>query len=62
MTEKTKLLPCPFCKGEAVIKRTGRKGTWHFVLCTYCYSRTDDFLIEYQAIELWNRRVKKVVS
>lgn len=50
-----KLLPCPFCGGEAKVKVSWRNEDT-YVECRNCYSRTDGFGLEECAIEQWNTR------
>lgn len=64
--EKIKLLPCPFCGGQAVVNVN--KGVR--VICTGCFIKTetvsdyssdievDDGAIE-SVVDTWNRRVNK---
>ena len=63
MTEK--LLPCPFCGGEAESKMYlwGHHAETHepiwcyYIYCTSCDAMTDDvFKTEEEAIAAWNRR------
>ncbi len=55
-----KLLPCPFCGGTAELEKMG----WpHHVFCIECGAKTTSGKLaeegEQEAIEKWNRRVKK---
>lgn len=57
-----KLMPCPFCGGEAIMKiqRHIPKGYEYTPTCknTSCAGRlTKKWLTETEAIEAWNRRV-----
>lgn len=57
-----KLLPCPFCGGEAIVVKTERCG--RYVGCWDCGGRTEEFETDYagsahdKAIAAWNRRAK----
>lgn len=59
-----KLLPCPFCGGEAIIRQeTVREyNTWEtaaFVMCKECFCRTSSSILsEETVIRNWNRRWK----
>ena len=53
----TKLLPCPFCGGEAVEKKTGTPGNRKFeVVCTECGCKTFKTVASPCHIEAWNKR------
>ena len=52
---KKELKPCPFCGGEAEI--VGYTIFW--ATCKECTAETKDFDTKEEAIEAWNRRVKK---
>lgn len=50
---ETKLLPCPFCGGEAIMRITKYGGS--YVMCAKCFCRTIDGghgIVR----ALWNRR------
>ena len=57
-----KLLPCPFCGGEAIVVKTERCG--RYVGCWDCGGRTEEFETDYagsahdKAIAAWNRRAQ----
>ncbi len=52
-----KLLPCPFCNGEAeLLIVPGKIAKW-VVRCTKCYTNNGTFASDHDAIEAWNRRV-----
>lgn len=56
-----KLLPCPFCGGEAHASEETKElgGTimdGHIVWCGFCNCNTDLYTEQYLAIEAWNRR------
>ena len=48
------LKPCPFCGGKAVLSSWGMHRTW----CVECKAKTEDFLLQRDAIEAWNRRAE----
>ena len=50
---EVKLLPCPFCGGEAFIVH--RSGGW--IYCVECGAESGYFNTLEKAIEAWNRRV-----
>lgn len=60
---KTKLLPCPFCEGEARLQRWKRKYDY-YVICKTCGCRTPLFQYQFDsrekrresAINTWNTR------
>ena len=58
MTEN--LLPCPFCRGEAIVVKTESCG--RYIGCWDCGGRTEEFETDYagsahdKAIAVWNRR------
>ena len=49
---KTKLKPCPFCKGEAGVMSKD----WCFVFCKECDAEADSYETIAEAIDAWNRR------
>lgn len=53
--KEIELKPCPFCGGEAKIKKNILNEDI-YVECRSCYSRTDGFGIAEYAIEQWNKR------
>lgn len=54
-----KLLPCPFCGGEAEIKKRGNS-ICHFVAkCKMCRAEMKGTIAD-QALAAWNRRVQPV--
>lgn len=57
--KEIELKPCPFCGGEAKIKKNILNEDI-YVECRNCYSRTDGFGITEYAIEQWNRRYSEV--
>lgn len=59
MNEK-KLLPCPFCGGEAFFATEG--GNW--IACKLCGAETDYFERAKEAINAWNTRnpIEKIVE
>ena len=52
-----KLLPCPFCGGEAAIFQ-GSDENQHTVRCVQCAIKMPIMLNREGAIEAWNRRAK----
>ena len=44
--------PCPFCGGKAVLSYWGMHRAW----CVECKAKTEDFLLQRDAIKAWNRR------
>lgn len=47
------LKPCPFCGStEIVLSNWGMFRCW----CTKCRAKTDDMLLEIDAVLAWNRR------
>ena len=56
------LKPCPFCGGEAVLKRTNQCYAYSYsVVCKdkFCRGRSiKPVRSEHVAIEMWNRRCK----
>lgn len=58
-TEKSKLLPCPYCGGEAVFESESECGTdFDYVVCTGCRARSDGYIsgMASCAVEEWNAR------
>lgn len=52
--ELAKLLPCPFCGGEA--DDSDYRGLKFYVVCGECYVRTNDYRCHADAIAAWNAR------
>jgi Lar family restriction alleviation protein len=50
-----KLLPCPFCGGEAILHHNGLTEKDH-VTCLDCCCRTKDSITKEEAIKQWNTR------
>ena len=50
-----KLLPCPFCGGEAILHHNGLTEKDH-VTCLSCCCRTKDSITKEEAIKQWNTR------
>lgn len=58
-----KLLPCPFCGGEAFIYYSGSQFQFGEVVCKECESHSDRKRVD-EAVEVWNTRVpmQKIVE
>lgn len=54
MSEKVKLLPCPFCLDEAIATYSDGR-FWH-VSCSNCCARGSVSYTEDEAREKWNKR------
>lgn len=60
-----KLKPCPFCGGEAEVKKKefGDNTGYAFITCKSCeastkrFTKSLDYSAVYEAIKSWNRRV-----
>ena len=53
------LKPCPFCGGEAIVKRhNNRYVDWWIVSCPKCHitQAGSEYEFSFEAIEAWNRR------
>jgi Lar family restriction alleviation protein len=63
MVTEIKLLPCPFCGGEAIVVKTESCG--RYIGCWDCGGRTEEFETDYagsahdKAIAAWNRRAEQ---
>ena len=60
MTEQKKtaeLLSCPFCRGEAKIKRVTGSINYRYVKCSSCGARTKEWFGVDVAVKTWNTRV-----
>ena len=55
--EKIKLEPCPFCGEKARICGSDEIELV-FIECTKCYSQTNTYKTDKEAIKAWNRRVE----
>ena len=57
----SELLPCPFCGGEAetLTAESMNDGYLFCIMCNDCCSRGDVYDNEAEAIEAWNKRVKR---
>lgn len=53
-----KLLPCPFCGGDAEIEFIPSFRNSHFVRCKICLSSVRGYDTKDKAIAVWNRRAK----
>lgn len=51
----TKLLPCPFCGGGAILGLKEDCGDW-FVGCKECRTTSGDCPSQLKIVEMWNRR------
>lgn len=55
-----KLLPCPFCEGEAFTHILGNEiAKGYYIACDECGVKTKVFGYEAEAIEAWNRRSER---
>lgn len=53
---RQELKPCPFCGStEIVLSNWGLYRCW----CTNCLAKTDDEILEKDAIKAWNRRAEE---
>ena len=52
---ETKLLPCPFCGGEAILRHNGWTDK-DCVVCCVCGCRQEDSNTEDEAAKKWNTR------
>ena len=57
MTKTPELLPCPFCRGEAKIKRVTGSINYRYVKCSSCGARTKEWFGVDVAVKTWNTRV-----
>lgn len=64
MNKTPELLPCPFCRGEAKIKRVTGSINYRYVKCSSCGARTKDWFGVDVAVTNWNTRVypQKVIE
>jgi Lar family restriction alleviation protein len=54
-----KLLPCPFCGGEAEIDfdfSGYNESTRYYGVCNSCYAKSHKKLTKEEAIKAWNKR------
>lgn len=51
-----KLLPCPFCGGEAKVIENNCYTDIHSVMCKNCFSESDRYHTQDEAIKQWNIR------
>lgn len=63
--KRADLEPCPFCSGEAMVRRSMpklilRHAEVHSVFCTVCHCETAFYETEEQAVGRWNTRVKQL--
>jgi Lar family restriction alleviation protein len=54
--EKTKLLPCPFCGGEAIIMQLGTFRRSCVIGCTECHCRLESNEEDSFCGQQWNQR------
>ena len=54
--QKNKLLPCPFCGGEAKLIENNHYTDIHSVICKNCYIESDRYCTQEKAIRAWNTR------
>lgn len=66
-----KLLPCPFCGKEALLKTHWKMEPGsnkasphkeHYVSCSRCFCRTPDYFTENYAVEAWNKRISNAAD
>ena len=56
----TKLKPCPFCGGKAVLDEyNGRECTCYHIECPQCHIGTQVMYSETMVVDKWNRRVSE---
>lgn len=51
-----KLLPCPFCDGEALINEVLDNDKMYQVMCPRCFCKTTAFATKKSAVITWNTR------
>ena len=51
-----KLLPCPFCGGKAKVIENNYYTDIHSVMCKNCFSESDRYHTQEEAIKQWNTR------
>lgn len=62
MDATTKLLPCPFCGGEAVEKVTGPAHSRKYeVVCSVCGCKTGKTVASPCHVRAWNARTPEIV-
>lgn len=54
-----KLLPCPFCGGEALLGYDNHNQTAYWAQCSDCGIATLESFHKEEIIQLWNARVEK---
>lgn len=63
MAEKQKLKPCPFCGGKgrlcSISISCGLSPFHWIVICEKCECRTTINVSDHDAVNAWNRRMKK---
>lgn len=57
-----KLLPCPFCGGEAVLEHGTEYAPWFEVDCPNCDAEGPVRPTEAEAIEAWNKRAERTAK
>ena len=58
-----KLLPCPFCGGEAFTHIFGNEiAKGYYIACDECGANIKAFGYEAEAIEAWNRRAERTAK
>ena len=58
MSEPPKMLPCPFCASTELNHLWYPDEETYFIVCRGCGSQTNEYNIENEAIDAWNRRVE----
>ena len=57
MNKTPELKPCPFCGGEAKIKRVTGSINYRYVKCSSCGARTKEWFGVDVAVKTWDTRV-----